>query len=75
MWQSEITNAESADVSPAAAKNLLINDALSELASKKHAGRGILLANSSNDGFPCHIYRTKSDCDWHPPCHWSGACD
>jgi ABC-type dipeptide/oligopeptide/nickel transport system ATPase component len=31
--------------------------------------------NSSEQGFPCEIYKTKSDCDWHPPCHWTAACD
>lgn len=44
---------------------------LEELA-KDHA-RPFRMANSSNDGYSCQIYKTKSDCDWHPPCHWNGA--
>lgn len=44
---------------------------LEELA-KDHA-RTFKIASVSNDGYPCRIYVTKSDCDWHPPCHWSTA--
>jgi hypothetical protein len=37
---------------------------LEELA-KDHHGLLKMAANS------CQIYKTKSDCDWHPPCHWN----
>lgn len=44
---------------------------LDELAKDRRAPT--TMAANSNDGYPCYIYRTKSDCEWHPPCHWAGA--
>jgi hypothetical protein len=47
-------------------------DELYSYNAKDHAGL-VRMASSSKDGYPCYIYKTKSDCDWHPPCHWNTA--